>query len=220
MTALGSADAMGRCAGARHGQVKSESGPAKIAGTAAVFDLADAYIEVPHRAAFEINAISIELWFKSAQPWQQPQWPGSATLISKATTGASSGDWTVNGASNRPGENEGRIVVSCGPRGEANDVTTVSPVATNDGQWHHMVWTHSDEGLCRLYLDGRLVDEAEDNGGSIVNQRPIQIGGDPHEGGHYFRGAIAEVAIFGGEFAPERVLAHALAGGLPAPPED
>ena len=213
------ADAMGRYAGQRHGQVKSESGPPQIAGSAAVFELGDAYLEVPHCAAFEIDAISVELWFKSAQPWQQPQWPGSATLISKATTGASSGDWTVNGASNRPGENEGRIVVSCGPRGETNDVNTISPATTNDGRWHHVVWTHSDDGLSHLYLDGRLVDEAEDQGGSIVNQRPIQIGGGPHENGHYFRGAMAEVAIFGGELSPERVLAHALAGGLSVSPK-
>jgi hypothetical protein len=203
----------------RHGHVTWERGPAAIAAHAAVFDGKGAYLEVPPHAEFNSATLSVEFWFKSVQPWREAQWPGSATLLTKATAGASSGDWTLNGASTRPGENGGQIVASCGATGGGPDVNTTSPGGTNDGRWHHLVWTRSAEGNNRLFLDGRLVDEAEDSGGSIVNERPLQIGGDPHQNGRFFQGSLAEVALYSAELAPERVRAHARAGGLQVPAE-
>jgi hypothetical protein len=208
------ADVAGKHPGTRHGRVAPVQGPAGIAGRAARFDGKGAFVEVPHHAAFESVSVSVECWFKTTQPWRDPQWPGSATLVTKATAGAASGDWTVNGGSTRPGENEGRIIASCGPIGGGEDVNTVSPGGLNDGRWHHLVWTRSDAGSNRLFLDGRLVDEAEDNGDRIVNDRPIQIGGDPHQNGRFFEGSLAEVAVYRTVLSPERVRAHALAGGI------
>ena len=208
------ADAIGKHPGTRHGNVTFEAGPAAIGGRAACFDGKTAYIEVPHHAEFALATISVEFWFRSTQPWKDLQWPGSATLITKATAGASSGDWTLNAASNRPGENEGRVVASCGPVGGGPDVNSVSPGGMNDGRWHHLVWTRAADGGNRLFLDGRLVDEADDCGGRIVNDRSLQIGGDPHQNGRFFQGSIAEVAIYGAGLSPDRVRAHALAGGL------
>ena len=66
----------------------------------------------------------------------------------------------------------------------------------NDGQWHHLVWTRSADGVNSLYVDGRLADQAEDGGGAISNDRPIQIGGDPHQRGTFLDGALAELAIY------------------------
>jgi hypothetical protein len=213
------ADTAGKHPGKRHGHVTLDQGLAAIGGSAAGFDGKDAFVEVPNHADFALAAISVELWFKSTQAWQHAQWPGSATLITKATAGASSGDWTINGASSRPGENEGRIVASCGPVGGGPDVNTTSPGMANDGRWHHLVWTRTADGSDCLYLDGRLVDKADDNGQCIVNDRPIQIGGDPHQKGRFFQGAIAEVALYDAVLSPERVRAHAEAGGLTVAPE-
>jgi hypothetical protein len=204
--------------GASHGKVTREPGPAAIGGSAAGFDGQEAFVEVPHSAAFDRTAISVEFWFKSLQPWQDLQWPGSATIITKATAGAASSDWTINAASTRPGENEGRIVASGGPRGESSDVNTTSSGKLNDDRWHHVVWTRSDDGVNQLFVDGRLADETEDNAGLIINERPIQIGGDPHQHGRFYCGAIAEVAIYGTALTPERVQAHAVAGGLDVAP--
>lgn len=204
--------------GVCHGPVTQNPGPAAIGGSAARFDGQEAFIEVPHSAAFDRAAISVEFWIKSTQPWQDRQWPGSATIITKATANAASSDWTINAASTRPGENEGRIVASCGPRGESSDVNTTSSGKLNDDRWHHLVWTRSDDGVNQLFVDGRLTDETEDNGGLITNERPIQIGGDPHQHGRFLCGAIAEVAIYSTVLTPERVQAHALAGGLDGAP--
>jgi Concanavalin A-like lectin/glucanases superfamily len=208
------ADASGKHPGTRHGRMTLEQGPVGIGGRAARFDGEGAFLSVPHHAEFESASVSVEFWFKTTQPWQDRQWPGSATLVTKATAGAASGDWTINGGSTRPGENQGRVIASCGPIGGGDDVNTVSPGGSNDGRWHHLVWTRSEEGTNRLFLDGRQGDEAEDNGGPIVNDRPIQIGGDPHQNGRFFQGSLAEVAVFRTVISPERVRAHALAGGL------
>jgi hypothetical protein len=59
--------------------VAIEQVPAAIGGHAARFDGRGAFIEVPHDAAFERAAISVEFWFKSTQPWQHLPWPGSTT---------------------------------------------------------------------------------------------------------------------------------------------
>lgn len=213
------ADTRDRHAGTTRGQVAIEAGPTAIGGKAARFDGTGAFVEIPHHADFDLAAISVELWFKSTQPWLHPQWPGSATLITKATEGAASGDWTINGASTRSGENEGRIVASCGPVGGDSDTNTVSPGGLNDGRWHHLAWTRSEEGSNRLFLDGRIADEAEDVGDRIVNHRPIQIGGDPLQKGRFFEGLIAEPAIYNVVLSPERVSEHARAGGIDVSPE-
>ena len=135
-----------------------------------------------------------------------------ATLVTKATAGAGSSDWTINGASIRPGQNEGRVVTSCGPAGSQTDVNTLSPDGLNDGLWHHVAWTRSADGLNRLYIDGEQVDENEDDGQSIVNDRPFQIGGDPHQKGAFFEGEIAEVAIYAAPLTAERVRAARCGG--------
>jgi len=70
--------------------------------------------------------------------------------------------------------------------------------------------------VCEVTAGQYEAEEAEDNGERIVNDRPIQIGGDPHENGPFFQGSIAEVAVYGTVLSSERVRAHALAGGLKA----
>ncbi len=208
------ADSREKHAGTIHGRVAIESGPPAIGGKSARFDGSSAFVEIPGHADFELAGISVELWFNSTQPWLHTQWPGSATLITKATENGSSGDWTVNGASTRAGENEGRVVVSCGPTGGSSDTNTVTRAGLNDGRWHHLVWTRSEDGINQLFVDGQMVDENEDAGGSIVNHRTIQIGGDPHQKGRFFNGLIAEAAIYDTPLSPDRVIAHARAGGI------
>ena len=198
-------DEMGRHPGRYQGGVTPEAGPVGIKGRAARFDGRRAFLDVPHHAEFALDDISVELWFRSTQPWQARQWPGSATLISKATDRPGSSDWTINAGALRPGENEGRVLATIGAAGSGTDTQLASGSHRNDGQWHHLVWTRTAGGLNCLYLDGRVVDQAEDEGGSITNERPIQIGGDPHERGTFLDGALAEVAVYAASLSADRV---------------
>ena len=171
------------------------------------------HVDIPASPQLLLEELTVELWFRSSQEWKDPYWPGSATLASKATEGNASGDWTIIGGSSAQGLNEGLIIVGVGPRG-GNDVLLRSPAHQNDGSWHHVVWTRFASGENRLYIDGGLADSATDGGGPIANDRPIQIGGDPHAGGKGFIGLIDEVAIYGKPLAADRVEAHTRAGGL------
>ncbi|MCY2991190.1 MAG: LamG domain-containing protein [Planctomycetota bacterium] len=210
-------DETGQHAGLYRGGVKHESGPPGIGGRAARFDGQRAFIDVPHQAAFALDELSVEVWVRATQPWTAKQWPGSATLVSKATAGPGSSDWTINAGTLQAGQNEGRILTSTGAAGSGADANLASGQHLNDGHWHHVVWTRSSTGLNCLYVDGRLADQAEDEGGPIANDRPIQIGGDPLERGTFLDGALAEPALYAGVLTADRVQAHAVAGGLDVP---
>ena len=87
-------DQMGVHPGAYHGGVALEAEGPPTGGKAATFD-GKSYVEIPHAAGLALNTLSVEFWFKSTQAWDQPYWPGSAALVSKATPGVGSGDWTI-----------------------------------------------------------------------------------------------------------------------------
>ncbi|MCY2965055.1 MAG: hypothetical protein NT069_15710, partial [Planctomycetota bacterium] len=104
--------------------VQRESGPVAVARRAALLDGAE-YVEIPHDAVFDTGEMSVEFWFRSTQPWNQKYWPGSATLVSKFTTGWASSDWGILGGSLTSGVDEGRILVGVGPQG-GGDVVLAS----------------------------------------------------------------------------------------------
>jgi len=212
-------DETGRNSGVYRGGVTPEAGPAAIGRRAVRFDGRRAYINVPHKKSLAISELSVEFWVKSKQPWRARQWPGSATLITKATGGAGSSDWTINAGALQGGKNEGRILTSTGPAGSNADTNLGSGQGLNDGKWHHVVWTRSADGVNFLYIDGQRVDRAEDDGGPIANTRPLQIGGDPKIGApaKFLDGALAELAIYATVLDAARVRAHAVAGGAVIP---
>jgi predicted GH43/DUF377 family glycosyl hydrolase len=221
-TAEGAAakDATGQHASTYHGNTTIEDGVPGIGGKAVRFDGRTAFVEVPNHQDFALGTLSVECWFRSTQDWTEPNWPASATLVSKATDGAGSGDWVLLGGA-ADGQN-GVAMSRPGPLSGA-DYPLASPIAVNDGAWHHLVWTRAATGANRLYLDGALAASGQDSGGAIRNDRPIQIGGDPLLKGKYFAGQIAEVAIYSTALDETRIVAHLKAAGMqprtsPRPP--
>jgi len=188
-----------------HGHVGGTLGPLGIGGTASRFDGASGYIEIPNHADFALNTLSVELWFRSTQAWKEPNWPASATLVSKATEGNASSDWVLLGGGADGAQ--GVVMSRPGPKG-GNDFPLASPGGLNDGEWHHLVWTRAAEGENCLYVDGTLVASGKDGGGAITNDRPIQISGDPFLKGRYFEGSIAEVALYKTVLDNPAVIAH------------
>ncbi len=193
--------------------VRRESGQSAVARRAALLGGAE-YVEIPHDAVFDTREISVEFWFRSTQKWNQKYWPGSATLVSKFTTGWASSDWGILGGSLTSGVDEGRILVGVGPQG-GGDVVLASGTGLNDGRFHHVVWTRTREGLNTLYVDGTSCASVQDRGGKITNSRPIQVGGEQYEPqGTYFRGSLAAVAIYPRVLTEERVRIHHAVGTL------
>jgi mono/diheme cytochrome c family protein len=215
-------DAVGPHHGAVAGKLLAGDGVPGTGGRSAIFDGSTSVVSIPHTAALKLDSLSVEFWFRSKQAFDDTFWPGSATLISKATPGAGTSDWTINPASTTRGDDQGRLLAQSGPRGKPSDLYLFSPVGRrlNDDRWHHLVWTRADDGSSRMYLDGELVAQGHDGGGPISNERSIQIGGDTvHEGARYFAGSIDEVAIYGKPLPLERVRDHfaaaTIAGKLP-----
>jgi PKD repeat protein len=84
----------------------------------------------------------------------------------------------------------------------------ISPVAYNDGKWHHMVAEQSTDGM-KLYVDGAMVGtnpqtQAQEYSGYW------RIGGDTTWGSSspYFDGTIDEVAVYSKALSADRVAAH------------
>jgi Concanavalin A-like lectin/glucanases superfamily len=83
--------------------------------------------------------------------------------------------------------------------------------AVGNGSWHHLVYTYdSPTSTGRLYVDGRLSQFAvypRSEGGA-----PGNIGYDA-DLGSYFRGAVAQVAVYSYVLTPEQIRSHYLASG-------
>jgi hypothetical protein len=206
-------DASGTHSGTYRGAVVLDGGPPGSGGGVARFD-GRSYVEVAHQADFALHELSVEFWFRATQGWEGTRWPFAATFVTKATENAHSSDWTINGGG-RGTAAEGRVFASSGATtASGGDLILGSRrVAANDGQWHHVVWTRTADGTCTLYFDGRCAATDNDGGGSVVNQRPLQIGGDPFLKGRFLVGAMAEVAIYRQALDAVRVQTHFRAGG-------
>lgn len=179
--------------GQHHGVLTGQLVPAACVpgtgGQAATFDGQTTVVTIPHSDSLTLDSLSVEFWFRTKQAFDNTFWPGSATLISKATPGGGTSDWTINAASTMPGEDQGRLLAQSGPQGKPSDLLLFSPVGRrlNDDRWHHVVWTRAAGGANRMYLDGELAAQGNDGGGKISNERSIQIGGDTvHEGARIF----------------------------------
>ena len=190
--------------------VQQEAGPTGIGGRAASF-AGSGFVEIPHDPLFDSAELTVEFWMRSDQVFDKPYWPGSATLISKATPGPGSGDWCILGGSTTDGKS-GQLLVGIGPQG-GGDAVMNSATITNDGLFHHVVWTRDSSGHSQLHVDGKLAASIKDSSGKITNARPIHIGGENLEkGGSFFRGGIDEVAIYGSVLPVERIKAHFASG--------
>ncbi len=172
----------------------SASGGGRIAGAMSFDASKKQYLELPKHSTFAgLDQLSVELWVRTKQVWDKSYWPASATLLTRATPGGSSGDWMMLGGKNAGGT-DGRLVIGVGVGGEP---TISSTSKVNDDAYHYIVWTRTQGGQNELYLDGTkqasLKDAADK---SIAADRPIQIGGEQfHSGGTFFEGLIDEVRI-------------------------
>jgi hypothetical protein len=204
-------DSAGKHRGKVAGKLVASKGVPGIGGRAATFDGRTTVVTIADDGSFRLDALSVEFWLRSKQSFDDTFWPGSATLVSKATPGAGTSDWTINAASTIPGEDQGRLLAESGPAGKPSDLYLYSPAGRrlNDDRWHHIVWTRAAEGANRLFIDGELATSGDDGGGPISNDRSIQLGADTvHGGARHFAGQIDEVAVYDQPLSPERVRAH------------
>jgi hypothetical protein len=205
------ADVMGMAAGEFRGGVTVAPGIPGSGGKSARFNGKGAHVNAPYPETLRSNIFSVEFWFRSTQPFKDKFWPGSASFVSTATPGPNSQDWTIAAASQR-GRDEGRILGNTGAKGQnRNDLLLESlPGDTlNDGHWHHVVLTRTESGDVKLYVNGNVHATGNDGGGSILSERPLNIGGDAiHDDGTFLDGDMDEVALYIHVLSADRVAVH------------
>lgn len=159
-----------------------------VSGKCLYFDGGD-YMEIPAGSSLEYTYYnpSISLWFKTSKDYSG----GDGTLYQDyaanntlyVTIGIAT-DNSIYGALRDVGTN----ILSVG-----------SPIAINDGKWHHVVFVKTATTTVNFYLDGKLVDTATNGsysnsdltGGSLP-----AIGRNNEYANNYYTGFIDDVKIF------------------------
>ncbi|MHB8997699.1 MAG: LamG domain-containing protein [Armatimonadota bacterium] len=99
----------------------------------------------------------------------------------------------------RSGVNKRRVMVSLG-FGKDSAFVTGPEIDTTPGQWRHVAFTYDGAGLCRFFIDGKLMAKVplEGRGAITPGTHPLTIGdriGSVHTG---FPGYVAQVRISNG----------------------
>ncbi len=107
------------------GEVEFVEGLPGTSGKAAKFNGRIAHIHVPKVNALRLDTLSIEFWFKSTQKFENTFWPGSAAFVTIATSGDGSSDFTINAASTRQGDDQGRLLFPLDPRAPVTTICSI-----------------------------------------------------------------------------------------------
>ncbi len=104
--------------------------------------------------------------------------------------------------------------------GVGGSALVTSATALNDGQWHHVVYTHAStgSGKAKLYVDGALVASA--NSGNIGTATGSWRAGQaawsstwPGSPDQFFRGDLDEIAVYPSTLTATEVADHYTASG-------
>ena len=121
---------------------------------------------------------------------------------------------------------EGIVTLRCGVRADGNRWMSRSTVDTNDGFWHHVAVTVSEEGNT-LWVDGEPISVTYEYGNSastdffaaVPNLDTMGIGRNVDSGAGtgqwFFTGSLDDVSIYDRPLTCGQIAA--LAGGLPVP---
>ena len=187
--------------------VGTTSGPfSNISSTAATFDGANDYVEVPHSDAFDLSDGTIQLWFNADDVSL-----ASETLVSMNDWGGQSPDGNSYDTGNfTMYVHNGALLVYIEDETGRYEINAGAPVS---GQWHHVALSFGANGM-ELYLDGTLVGSNAYTGG-IGNsfQNPLLIGASSYNSDpgtanyldHYFHGSIAEVALLDSQLSQTEI---------------
>jgi hypothetical protein len=160
--------------------------PAQVCNGAQL-DGAARYVSVPNLSTVLNQTASLAFWIRTTQAGNDLGWQAPGVTGVELAAGADDIFWGWLDAA-------GRIGVSV-----ANDFTTKSSIAVNDGNWHHVVLTRDHlAGTYGIYIDGALNASGAIAAGTIGTPftslgRIEDTGGTPM----YLDGQLDEVRIYG-----------------------
>jgi len=143
------------------------------------------------------DQVSLACWFKS------PGGGGVYPRLIEFSNSAGDYHWSTAIAYDTDGSLRAWVTSQAGVRGGQIDY---SAETYNDNKWHHVVYTYSQAGGGRLYVDGALKQNRTDHPtGDIHDAETFVIGGYYPDGSHGYVGLIDEVMVFQRELTPDDV---------------
>lgn len=141
----------------------------ETSASAIIFDGIDDYLRIPNQEAFSFEqqtAFTISFWIQVAD--EQPNLSGTVNdIVSKwNNTSTQPYSYTIR-YFNQGSENNGRVnfgisqsTVSDCEEPNSSGLNSVSSI--NDGEWHHLLFSRTDDNMLRIYIDCELENEIED----------------------------------------------------------
>ena len=177
-----------------------------VAERAAAFDGIDSEAVLPDDAAYNFGAaddFTVSLWLKVEAV--QPDTSAAENVILEKNDGSGAYPFALRYL-NATTSDGGRLQFARDDGVSVSDVLSVERV--DDGRYHHVAFVR-DSGAMRLYIDGRLDEDATDNSvNPTTNASSLFVGGRM-AGLQRFAGAVDDLRIYSAPLTADDVRADA-----------
>lgn len=143
----------------------------------------NSFVDIPHDDSLSLNAFTINAWIKTetAPP------TGEGSIVTKAPASL------PRNYNLRLSGNSTVCIVYSVNNGWAGFCGS-TPAANNT--WRHLAATHDEETGLRIYIDGKLDNNADFAGKPDANDAPLMFGAMNIGSGHPYTGILDDVGIF------------------------
>ena len=159
-------------------------------GGALEFDGKSAFVEVPLEDSITFStgdSLTVQVWVKTDD--EPPKNDGIVGNYRPGTDAV----WILSVSGDDPAA-RGKMGFSVRDKGRANSAGIRSPDFLNDDKWHVLAGVRDQKAKkIRFYVDGKLIDEVDDNTKDINSGQSIWVGEHLNR---FYKGLIDEVKVW------------------------
>ncbi len=159
-------------------------------GEALEFDGKSAFVEVPLEDSITFStgdSLTVQVWVKTDD--EPPKNDGIVGNYRPGTDAL----WILSVAGDNPAT-RGKMAFSVRDKGRANSAGISSPDFLNDDKWHLLAGVRDQKAKkVRFYVDGKLINEVDDNTKDINSGQSIWVGEHLNR---FYKGLIDEVKVW------------------------
>jgi len=142
------------------------------------------------------NNLTVMCWFKGSGAGSGTEFFEGAGLVNSERQGPGQGDFGITMFA------DGGLVVGVGPEGAVNSNISSSATGFDDGSYHHIAFSWSNNGTLSLYIDGSFDNNTSVQGGEL-NESP-DIGRTPIVN-KFYTGLIDDVRLYDAELSGSEI---------------